>query len=303
MVPEHSTQPASPASTRNQATALITGAAKRIGRVIALELARQGWDIAIHFHTSQEGAESLAREISALGQRSILLQADLADHSALAPMVENCAKDLSPPLCLINNVSRFDHDTAQNMSCKSWDTHFDINLRAPLFLAQAFAEIKPQQREGNIINIIDQRVWRPGPEFFSYTLSKSALLTATQIMAQSFAPHIRVNAIGPGPTLRNIYQSEAEFEAERQSTLLRRGTSPEEIARAVQFILASPAMTGQMMALDGGQHLSQNTPQSAPQTELESTLENTLENVLENTSETTPLSSANQSHNNSERSS
>ncbi len=167
---------------------------------------------------------------------------------------------MGPVTCLINNASHFEDDRLQTLNEESWRTHMAVNLQAPVFLSQAFAAQLAVGEEGNIINILDQRVLRPNPLFFSYTLSKSALFTATKTMAQALAPRIRVNAIGPGPALASIYQSDEEFEREANSTLLERGTTPEEIAEAVMFILRARAMTGQMIALDGGQHLLWQTP-------------------------------------------
>ena len=162
--------------------------------------------------------------------------------------------------CLINNASHFEDDRLQTLNEESWRTHMAVNLQAPVFLSQALSAQLPVGEEGNIINILDQRVLRPNPLFFSYTLTKSALFTATKTMAQALAPRIRVNAIGPGPALASIYQSNEEFEREANSTLLGRGTTPEEIAEAVIFILRAQAMTGQMIALDAGQHLLWQTP-------------------------------------------
>ena len=172
------------------------------------------------------------------------------------PRSQHRAAALGPPSCLINNASEFLLDTAQSTDEATWDTHLDINLKAPVFLAQAMVHHLPEGAEGNIINIIDQRVWKLTPDFFSYTISKAGLWTATQTLAQGLAPRIRVNAIGPGPVLRSVHQTDADFEAEKSSTPLKSGPSPEAIAAAVRFILATPSMTGQMIALDGGQHLT-----------------------------------------------
>ncbi|MFM7084499.1 MAG: SDR family oxidoreductase [Hyphomicrobium sp.] len=235
--------------------ALITGGARRIGRAIALDLARKGFDIAIHYHKSQKEADEAVDLIKNLGRRAISLSCNLSAPSDLATLLPRCCSALGSPTCLINNASEFMHDTLETMTEQRWNTHFDINLRAPVFLAQAFPHHLPQGAEGNIINIIDQRVWKLTPDFFSYTLSKAGLWTATQTLAQALAPLIRVNAIGPGPVLKNVHQSEGDFAKEVQSTLLKRGPSPEEIANAVFFILNSNSITGQMIALDGGQHL------------------------------------------------
>jgi NAD(P)-dependent dehydrogenase (short-subunit alcohol dehydrogenase family) len=234
---------------------LITGAARRIGKAIALDMAKHGWAVAIHHRRSTSEAAVLRDEIAALGGTAALIEADLADFGALDRAVGQCATLLGAPHCLINNASEFQLDSVQSTDESTWDTHLDINLKAPVFLAQAMARRLPDGVEGNIINIIDQRVWKLTPEFFSYTISKAGLWTATRTLAQGLAPRIRVNAIGPGPVLRSVHQTDAEFTAEQTSTLLHTGPSTEEIAAAVRFILSSPSMTGQMIALDGGQHL------------------------------------------------
>lgn len=238
--------------------ALVTGAARRIGRAIALDLAGAGFDVALHYNTSAAEAESLASTIRDLGRQATLVGADLADAAAVDSIVPRCVTALGPPTCLVNNASEFLPDTLTSTSLETWARHLDINLRAPVFLAQAVQRHLPAGASGNVINIIDQRVWKLTPEFFSYTISKAGLWTATRTLAQALAPAIRVNAIGPGPVLKSVHQTEAEFAAESRSTLLGRGPEPEEIAAAVRFILASPSLTGQMIALDGGQHLTWN---------------------------------------------
>jgi NAD(P)-dependent dehydrogenase (short-subunit alcohol dehydrogenase family) len=235
---------------------LITGSARRIGRAIALDLAQRGWDIAIHYRRSRSEAEELAASIGALGRRAATLEADLADPKSLAGLMPRCAEALGSPSCLVNNASEFVPDTIGTLTPDAWDRHLDINLKAPVFLAQALAEGLPRGRAGNVINIIDQRVWKLTPHFFSYTLSKAGLWTATRTLAQALAPRVRVNAVGPGPVLKSVHQSDVEFAAEVQSTLLGQGPALEEIAAAVAFILAAPSMTGQMIVLDGGQHLT-----------------------------------------------
>ncbi len=237
-------------------TVLITGAAKRIGRAIALDMAASGWSVAIHYRHSQAEAEALTEHIKKSGGKACALAADLADCTALGDLVSRCTRELGAPRCLINNASEFLLDSVHTLDQVTWDTHLDINLKAPVFLAQAMARNLPDGVDGNIINIIDQRVWKLTPDFFSYTISKAGLWTATRTLAQGLAPRIRVNAIGPGPVLKSVHQTDADFAAEQGSTLLHTGPSPEEIAAAVRFILATPSMTGQMIALDGGQHLT-----------------------------------------------
>ena len=188
------------------------------------------------------------------------MQADLSDLAATQSLVTAASQSVGPLSLLVNNASLFERDEIGTMTPESWAAHLNINLRAPALLSQAFAAQLPDGADGNIVNITDQRVWAPTPRFFSYAVSKMALWDMTQILARSLAPSIRVNAIGPGPALANSRQSEADFRRQMEATILRRGTSPEEIYAAVRFILSAPAMTGQMIALDGGQHLAWETP-------------------------------------------
>jgi NAD(P)-dependent dehydrogenase (short-subunit alcohol dehydrogenase family) len=235
---------------------LITGAARRIGRAIALDLAQAGWRIGIHYRSSATAAQNLAGEIAALGGKTALLDADLADAEAVRTLIPRCGEQLGAPCCLINNASLFMEDTIGTLDEESWRTHIDTNLRAPVLLSQSFAAGLPEGQNGNIINIVDQRVLKPSPDFFSYTVSKAGLWWVTQTMAQALAPRIRVNAVSPGPVLASIHQTQEDFAAEAESTLLKRGASPEEIAAAVRYLLNAPAVTGQMIAVDGGQHLA-----------------------------------------------
>jgi len=237
-------------------TALITGAARRIGRAIALDLAQLGWRVAVHYRRSKDDAEALVSEIEAAGGEAAAIPADLAKPQDIERLVPLCCDALGAPVCLVNNASEFLVDTVATVTAETWDTHLDINLKAPVFLARALYLHLPEGATGNVINIIDQRVWRLTPDLFSYTISKAGLWTATRTLAQALAPRVRVNAIGPGPVLKSIHQTESDFAAEVRSTLLKRGPSPVEIAAAVRFILEAPAMTGQMIALDGGQHLT-----------------------------------------------
>jgi NAD(P)-dependent dehydrogenase (short-subunit alcohol dehydrogenase family) len=237
--------------------ALITGAARRIGRAIAIDMARSGYAVGVHYRNSRADADSLVAEITHTGARAVALDADLADTKAVAGLVERCGDALgAPPSCLVNNASEFLLDSIDTLTENLWDTHQTINLKAPVFLAQSMLRHLPPDVEGNIVNIIDQRVWKLTPDFFSYTISKAGLWTATRTLAQALAPRIRVNAIGPGPVLQSVHQTPGDFAAEQASTLLKRGPSPDEIAAAVRFILTTPSMTGQMIALDAGQHLS-----------------------------------------------
>ncbi|MBG53235.1 MAG: short chain dehydrogenase [Rhodobiaceae bacterium] len=239
---------------------LITGAAKRIGRAIAHDFAKQDWGVAIHYRQSGKEAGKLRDDIRRDGGRAICIGADLANTGEISSLVETACRDLGPLTTLINSASIFEEDSLATLTPESWAAHIDTNLRAPLFLTQAFVNQLPRHQKGNIINLIDQRVWRLTPRFLSYTASKAGLWTLTQTLAQGLAPHVRVNAIGPGPVLTNERQKEADFEAQVKATLLQRGPELDEICQAIRFILAAPSMTGQMIALDGGQHLAWATP-------------------------------------------
>jgi NAD(P)-dependent dehydrogenase (short-subunit alcohol dehydrogenase family) len=240
-------------------TVLITGAAQRIGRALALDFAHRGWRVAIHCRASRQQAQELAQQLGRVGAPTAVLTADLAVPSEVERLLPECVRQLGPPTCLINNAAMFAADAVGGLQSGLWDAQLAVNLKAPVFLAQAFAKHLPAGAAGNIINIIDQGVLKPTPQFFSYTVSKAALWAVTRTLAQALAPSIRVNAIGPGPVLQSSYQTEAEFRAEYQATLLGRSTPPEEIATAIRFILEAPALTGQMLALDGGQHLTWQT--------------------------------------------
>jgi NAD(P)-dependent dehydrogenase (short-subunit alcohol dehydrogenase family) len=245
-----SVQPSSPA--RN---ALVTGAARRIGRTLAEALASEGWRVVVHYHGSLDAADNVVAAIRSKGGDAVAVEADLSNIAATQNLIPRATKLVGPLSCLINNASIFEPDDLRTATPASWSSHIDINLRAPFFLSQAFARQLPTAIPGNIINIIDERVWHLTPHFASYTASKAGLWALTQTLAMALAPAIRVNAVGPGPTLPSPRQTEAQFDALSRSMPLQRGTSPQEIAAAVRFILAAPAMTGQMIALDGGQHL------------------------------------------------
>ncbi len=242
-------------STDYPRAALVTGAGQRIGRAIALDLADQGWAVAVHHHRSAEAAEAVVRQIAAAGGRAVALRADLSREAESAGLIARAVAALGPLGCLVNNASRFERDEIDSVTRESWDGHLEANLRAPFVLAQGFAAALPAGRCGLIVNLLDERVWNLTPHFVSYTVSKSALWTLTRTLALALAPRIRVNAIGPGPALPSARQSDAQFARQCASLPLRRGTSPEEICQAVRFLLAAGAMTGQMIALDGGQHL------------------------------------------------
>lgn len=243
------------AGIRIPRTVLITGAAKRIGRALAEDFGARGWSVAIHYNGSAADADSVAQTVRKSGARAALVQGDLSDASQVAAIVPAAVQALGPLGCLINNASIFEQDEAATATVDSWDRHQAVNLRAPLFLAQAFAAQLPAADHGAVINIIDQRIWNLTPHFLSYTVSKTGLWTLTQTLAMALAPRIRVNAVGPGPTLPSPYQTQAQFDRQQARMPLGRGTTPAEICAAVRFILEAPAMTGQMIALDGGQHL------------------------------------------------
>lgn len=235
--------------------ALVTGGARRLGNAIVLALADAGFSVAIHCRNSSAEAEALAGEVEACGVRAAVVRADLDDETAVQGLWPAAAAALGPIGVLVNNASAFERDEWDDVTRASWDKHMEPNLRAPFVLMQAMARGLPEAASGVVINMIDQRVWSLTPHFVSYTVSKAALWALTQQMALALAPRIRVNAIGPGPTLPSPRQTEAQFARQCASVPLQHGTSPDEVARAVIAILALPAMTGQMISLDGGQHL------------------------------------------------
>jgi NAD(P)-dependent dehydrogenase (short-subunit alcohol dehydrogenase family) len=243
--------------------ALVTGASQRIGRACALALAEAGYALAIHHHRSAAESESLAAAIRDKDGKAIALSADLADEDAVRTLLPRAADVLGPIGVLVNNASVFEGDTVETVTSDSWDRHLTVNLRAPFVLIQEFARHLPADAGGNIVNLLDERVWSLTPYFVSYTLSKAGLWTLTQTMALALAPRIRVNGIGPGPTLPSPRQNHEQFLQQCRAMPLQRGTSPEEIAAALRFILAAPAMTGQMIALDGGQHLGWAQPRQS----------------------------------------
>lgn len=243
-----------------RAGALVTGAAKRIGRALAIETARAGFDVAVHFKTSRAEAESVCAEIEALGRKAAAVQADLADEAQARMLAGEAAMAVGPLTLLVNNASIFEDDRAGALDRASWALHLETNLRAPVVLAEAFAAQLPADAEGLVVNLLDQRVFKPNPQFFSYSLSKHALWAATRMLAQAMAPRIRVNGIGPGPTLPSTHQTEAEFDAEAANTPLQRRATPEDIAAALRYLIDAKTVTGQMIAVDGGQHLAWRTP-------------------------------------------
>ena len=235
--------------------ALVTGGARRIGRALSLALAQDGYAVAVHHRRSGGAAGTVVGEIEAAGGKAVALSGDLADETQVKRLLPQAEAALGPIGVLVNNASVFENDLAATATRDGWNRHLEVNLRAPFVLMQEFAARLPAQSAGIIVNLLDERVWNLTPFFVSYTLSKAGLWTLTQTMALALAPRIRVNAIGPGPTLPSPRQSADQFTAQYRALPLQRGTSPEEIGAALRFILAAPAMTGQMIALDGGQHL------------------------------------------------
>ena len=235
---------------------LITGAGKRIGASIAASLAANNWNIALHYNTSEKETYTLSTELEKkYNIKTVCVQADLSDLKQVKNIISTASKQLGNINCLINNAASFEYDSINSLSSNSWDLHINTNIRAPLFLSQSFVKNISKNSKGNIINIIDQRVWNLTPHFMTYTLSKTALWTLTQTLALALSPNIRVNAIGPGPTIKSKMQTNEEFKEQYQRMPLSVPTSLEEINQFINLILESPSLTGQMIALDGGQHL------------------------------------------------
>ena len=252
--------PSQPANENPAKVALVTGAAKRIGKSIALRLAENGWHVAIHYRKSAAKAEAVAAEVRLRGGKAVTVEADLMHEHEVEAIIPKVTEHLGPMSLLVNNASTFEMDKAETATRASWDKHIEANLRAPFVLSQAFARQFTKESGGNIINMLDQRVWKLTPYFVSYTVAKMGLWTLTRTLALSYAPRIRVNGIGPGPTLPSPRQSDEQFAQQSAAMPLGHGASPREIARAVLFILDSPSMTGQMIALDGGEHLGWQVP-------------------------------------------
>lgn len=250
-------------------TALVTGAGKRLGRAMALYLAGRGHDVAVHYASSAAEADSVVAEIRAMGRRAQAFRADLLVEAETQALIPAATEALGPLTVLVNNASIFEYDRIQTSTRESWDRHIESNLRAPYVLTQAFARQCPEAvtdeageplAQGLIVNMIDQRILKLTPEFSTYTIAKMGLWALTRTAAQGLAPHIRVNAIGPGPTLQGSRQSDSHFARQRAATVLARGANPADITAALGFFLDSPGVTGQFLAIDGGQHLAWQTP-------------------------------------------
>lgn len=236
-------------------TILITGAARRIGAALARGLAEADHAVVIHYNSSVDAAEALAEEINNGGGRAALFGCDLTDRSMYAKLIAHAAEPFGPPTVLVNNASVFNADTPDTLAAETWDAHFEVHVEAPAFLARHFAAQLPEGASGNIINMIDERVLRISPQFFSYHLSKSALWTATRAMALHYAPRIRVNAIGPGPSLKEDGQTEEAFALIQQRLPLEHAPALDEFVATALYFLQTPSVTGQMIVLDGGRHL------------------------------------------------
>ncbi len=257
-------------SGRPAGRALVTGGARRLGRAMALALAERGYDVAVHYATSVEDAEETTGEIAGIGRRTAALRADLLDEAQATALVGRAAEALGGPLTvLVNNASIFEPDTLQDASADSWSRHFGSNLRAPFLLTQAFAAGLPQPAPrdagqeappapGLIVNMVDHKVLNLTADFMTYTLAKAGLWTLTQTSAQALAPRIRVNAIGPGPTLIGARQGTAHFAAQRLGAPLERGADPSDVVSALTYLLDAPAVTGQILMVDGGRHLARD---------------------------------------------
>ena len=246
--------------TSPSGAALVTGAARRIGRAIACDLAAHGWPVAVHFHRSADAAGRVVDEIEANGGRAVAVAADLGDEADAAALFGRATAAIGPITCLVNNASVFEDDRPATVSRASWDLHMQVNLRSPFVLIQALERQLPEGAAGTVINILDQRVWNLTPFFTSYTVSKAALWTLTRTLALALAPRVRVNAVGPGPTLPSPRQSEEQFARQWSAMPLQRAVRPQEICDAVRFILDAPSLTGQMIAVDAGQHLGWSHP-------------------------------------------
>lgn len=234
---------------------LITGAAKRVGRAIALELAAHGWSVAVHYNHSEAEAEETVAALHKLHVHAMAINADLTSEDDTQRLIERAYEGVGPLTALVNNASVFENDNIATVTRESWDKHMEANLRAPLVLSQGFAQQLPEGAEGAIVNLLDQRIFKPTPQFLSYGVSRAGLHWLTTVLAQALAPRVRVNAVAPGPTLKNPRQSEAHFRRQVESTPLGRGATPEDVGGAVRYLIEARAVTGETVAVDGGQHL------------------------------------------------
>ncbi len=250
-------------SQQSKHAALVTGGAQRIGKVIALTLARAGYAVAVHARHSRIEAEKLCADITRNGGRAAVVLGDLADHEAVIRLIPDARALLGPLALLVNNANEFAYDEIGRLDRGSFDRQMAVGLRAPLFLAEAFATQAPTDGSASIVNLLDQRVYRQIPRFFSYGLAKSALFSATGMLAQALAPNVRVNAVAPGPTLPSQLQAPGDFARQQRALPLARGPNPQDIADAILFLAGANSVTGETIAVDGGQHLSWQTPDEA----------------------------------------
>jgi len=242
-------------TANRQKVALVTGGAKRIGRAIALALAKQGWHVAVHYAQSGSDAADVVRTIETIGQRAVALQCDLADESAVRELLPRAAAALGPVGCVVNNAALFDYDDAAGFTYARLDAHMHANLAAPVALARSLYDATPAGEQAVVINLLDQKLYNLNPDFLSYTLSKAALHTATTVLAQALAPKVRVVGVAPGISLVSGDQTEAGFAKAHQATPLGKSSTPDDIAATVCFVAAAPAITGSTILVDGGQHL------------------------------------------------
>jgi NAD(P)-dependent dehydrogenase (short-subunit alcohol dehydrogenase family) len=241
-------------SGSHSSVALVTGGARRVGRAIVEDLAANGWAVAIHYNRSRDEAEAVAAGIRERGGRATVVCGDLGDPGCHVEMIADASKALGPVTLLVNNASIFEKDTVGALDRALWDRQLAVNLAAPVFLAEAFANALPADMEGNVVNLLDQRIWRPTPAYFSYQLTKSALAVATDTLAQALAPRIRVNGIAPGPVLPSANAPE-KFQAQVDRLPLKRAPDLADFGRTVRYFVENRSITGQIVALDGGQHL------------------------------------------------
>lgn len=235
--------------------ALITGAARRLGRAIALGMATDGWDIIVHYRSSRTEAQDTASDIEQLGRRAALLDGDLADESVSKDLLCRANNLLGPVSCVVNNASLFEFDDAASFGSATLNAHMQANLAAPILLAQSLHALTPAGQQSVVINLLDQKLFNLNPDFLSYTLSKAGLHTATTVLAQALAPKVRVVGVAPGLTMVSGDQSEAGFSNAHQRTPLGKSSTPEDIAGAVCYLARAQAITGTVLLVDGGQHL------------------------------------------------
>ena len=235
--------------------ALVTGAGRRIGRAIALGLAKAGWDVAVHFRGSEEDARATVRDVEALGRRAALLQCDLADEAAVRALLPRAIAALGPVGCVVNNASQFEYDSAADFSPALLASHMQANVSAPILLAQALHAATPVGSQAAVINLLDQKLYNLNPDYLSYTLSKAALLTATTMLAQALAPTVRVVGVAPGLTMVSGEQTDDGFEKAHQATPLGHSSNAQDIVEAVCYLAGAHAVTGTTLLVDGGQHL------------------------------------------------